>query len=1006
MARSIHPSEHVPRWAHAVRITWGVIAILLFQLPGEAQTTITAEPRWSTYHGGIGDDQVLSIATDAFGHVYVAGRTTAGLLLGNDTTGQSGLTHQESYGGGASDAFLAKIAPQGSVLWCTYFGGLGDDEAVAVVVTGMEGVFLVGNTTSEEAIATDTLAHQSTWGGGSDMFVARFTEYGLLVGATYFGGADDEVASSAALDVHGRLLVAGSTTGAGSLGTLQPQQAYTAGMDGLLLLFSSTGSLTYGTFLGGEGDDAVVRVAVGDSTGAIVAGNTTSLTNIATDMALSDALQGGTDGFLMKVDTSLVLLQGTYFGGFDEDFIHGLAFRDSSIVICGLTYSDSLYTDPTSYQPANAGGGDGFMAVLNSALELQWCTFFGDTAYDALMAVDIDLAGRTYAAGITASDSSIASVDGLLQGATDGFVLRFNEPQDLAWSRYVGALGEDEAHAFRIKGNTSIFLGGRTSSTEDFAVAGHQMNFGGGLWDGMAIRMDQVESTICEGICTGGPGYGGSSGSFNGVSPPLTHFDVCLGQSVTFIAYGGALGAGATWMWYADECGMPEHFLTSGDTITITPTASFVLSVRAESLHHTTPCKFLPIVVHTYPDPLVSASDSACAGAPILLEGSGADAFSWLVGDTIVTGATAQAPAPLEAGTLMVEVTATNGPGCSVSATLPVVVLPTPATVWQLSDVTCHGGADGMIALTSPSATEVQILWTNTALEGAVLMDLAPGLYVATVTDSFGCSRTDSLWITMPVALMDSISATPALCGGPFGAAFVHSASSSPGLSFSLDSVALSGVLVEGLVPGTYTVYATDSAGCQEQMSFSIASIGTIAVSIPDTVVAENGSALLYAYAFPSDSLTTYLWTPATGLSTPDSASTECLVSDTAVYVITVTSGMGCTATDSVVVVPFFPPVIVVPDPCGEAFLPDQFSPNGDGLNDTFCALGGCYTALSLMIYDRWGQRVFSSSDPEVCWDGQLNGAQLPAGVYAFTFSAERSTGEAVERKGTITLRR
>src|SRR5688500_6533839 len=61
------------------------------------QTITTAEPRWISYHGGDADDQVYSFATDEFGHVYVAGRTTGGLLLGNDTTDQSGLTHQDAF---------------------------------------------------------------------------------------------------------------------------------------------------------------------------------------------------------------------------------------------------------------------------------------------------------------------------------------------------------------------------------------------------------------------------------------------------------------------------------------------------------------------------------------------------------------------------------------------------------------------------------------------------------------------------------------------------------------------------------------------------------------------------------------------------------------------------------------------------------------------------------------------------------------------------------------------
>ncbi|MBK6550848.1 MAG: SBBP repeat-containing protein [Flavobacteriales bacterium] len=193
-----------------------VLGAMLVVQSSHAQITVTAEQRWATYLGGEADDQVLSVATDAFGHVYVAGRTSNGLRLGNDTTDASGLTHQDTLGGGASDAFLAKIAPQGSMLWCTYFGGAGDDEAVQVVVTDMDGVYLVGNTTSTEAIATDSLGLQTVPGGNGDLFVARFTEYGRLLGATYLGGSDVETATGAALDGLGRLVVCGSSDGPNS----------------------------------------------------------------------------------------------------------------------------------------------------------------------------------------------------------------------------------------------------------------------------------------------------------------------------------------------------------------------------------------------------------------------------------------------------------------------------------------------------------------------------------------------------------------------------------------------------------------------------------------------------------------------------------------------------------------------------------------------------------------------------------------------------------------------
>jgi gliding motility-associated-like protein len=976
----------------------------------QAQTVLTsAQQRWSTYLGGTGPDQVLSIATDLFGHVYVAGRTSNGLLLGNDTTGQSGLTHQNTHGGGTSDAFLAKIAPHGSVLWCTYFGGEGEDEAVAVVVTDMSGVYLIGNTTSAQGIATDTLAYQTTAGGGSDLFIARFTEYGALESATYFGAADDERASASVLDNYGRLLVGGSTNGPECLAGIDAPQPYAVGTDGILLRFHGTGSLIAGTFVGGEGEDHSLKLAQGDSTGYILAGNTTSTTGLATAGALTATWQGGTDAFLLKVDTALVVLYGTYIGGTEDDTMYGLVQRQGIIALCGLSYSDTLYTDSTSMQPTNAGGGDGFLVVLSDQLQLAWCTFLGATAYDALTAVDIDLAGRSYAAGVTASDSIWANgsdTNGFLQGPTDAFILRFNEPNTLAWARYVGALGEEEAHAFCVKGNTSLFLGGSTTSSEDLAMNGHQMEYGGGDTDGAAYRLDQVESTICEGICMGNSSNTGSGGSYNGVTPPLNELHVCLGEPVTMIVFGGALGANAEWMWYADECGQPDSYMTMGDTITFTPTASFTLYVRAESLAHTTPCRNIQIVVHAYPEPQYSVTDTVCPGAPIQLQGTDAEWFTWALGDTLLTGAQALLTAPSQAGTVIVEMTATNGPACSVVTPIAVEVLPAPTPVWSITDVSCHGGTDGSIGLQAGSDTLYTLVWLNTAPVELPLEGFGAGVYVLTVTDSLGCSHTDSLSVSMPVALMDSVSITPALCGDATGALEVHGQSTSPGIDLLLGTEPLIDNAMSGLVPGNYIVHASDSAGCMEQIAITILDLGSIHVSAGDTLMAEGGTGVLQAFITPFDSAATYQWSPPYGLEDPTAQTTAYQVTDTLLYVITAISGAGCEATDSVWVMPFFPEVPEVPDPCGDVFLPTLFSPNNDGTNDLFCMYGNCYTTVALMVYDRWGQRIFSTTDPEACWDGQLNGTPLPTGIYAVTFSALRGTGEQVEHQGTITLRR
>jgi len=1002
--RRILPPLQLNRWIGAFRSIF--LCSLLITLPvlTFGQVSTEAITRWATYLGGVGDDGVRAIAVDDFGHVYVAGRTTDGTLLGNDTTGQSGLTHQPTFGGGSSDAFLAKFAPQGSMLWCTYFGGAGDEQAVQVVLTEMSGAYLVGHTTSVDSIATDTLGLQTVLGGGHDLFIAHFTEYGLLNGASYFGGPDDEYASGAALDALGRLLVCGQSNGPSTFATSTPIQPWNAGTDGLLVCFNSSDSLVSGTYFGGEGDDDIVQVAGGDSTAFVLLGNTSGSTGLASSDAQFPDPLGGADAFIVRMDTNLNVMRATYFGGAANDRGFGLTLTQDAVILAGETYSDSISTDTTTYQPIRAGNADGFIALLDTDLALTAFTYFGGSAYDAVTALRTDAFGRLYAVGITASDSAISALGDSLNGPTDAFALRFDSLQTLTWSRYIGDLNEEEAQAFDLIGNTSLIAGGRTSSPSGFSSEGHQMDHGGGTWDGYAVRMDQETSTICEGICTGtSTGYDG--GACNGVSQPLSQFDICLGDSIQFIVFGGALGSASEWMWYADNCGEPVSFITTGDTITLYPTVSFTLNVRAEGPNDVTGCKSLPIIVHTLPEPVVSVTDTVCAGALITVEGSGAETFTWAVGDTAVTGSSAQIMAPLIGGLYEMTITATNVPACSVIITETVFIRSLPDPTWIVSNVTCYGAADGALAMDSADTSGPSIVWQHDGSANNALAQLPEGTYIAALQDAFGCEAMDTLVITAPPALIDSVVTEDALCGDASGTGSVYTTSTAPGLIFEWSESTAVGPSIGGLVPGEYAVNASDSTGCTQLAVFTIAAVGSIQVDIiADTLYTEDGETTLQCTLVPFDSAATIQWTPDTGLDEPNEPITTCTVSDTTLYIVLVTSPAGCIATDTVLVIPDNDPPPTLAPPCGEAFLPDIFSPNGDGQNDGLCLFGRCYLSMEVNIYDRWGQPMYSSSNVEECWDGTANGQRVPAGKYPFTLLAERTNGEVIEQAGTITV--
>ena len=86
-------------------------------------------------------------------------------------------------------------------------------------------------------------------------------------------------------------------------------------------------------------------------------------------------------------------------------------------------------------------------------------------------------------------------------------------------------------------------------------------------------------------------------------------------------------------------------------------------------------------------------------------------------------------------------------------------------------------------------------------------------------------------------------------------------------------------------------------------------------------------------------------------------------------------------------------------------YIPNAFSPNASGKNDSQCLYGTeCIMSMSFGIYDRWGNKVFESTDPKACWDGTFNGQALDPAVFVYHLSATLTGGETVERKGNITL--
>ncbi len=87
-------------------------------------------------------------------------------------------------------------------------------------------------------------------------------------------------------------------------------------------------------------------------------------------------------------------------------------------------------------------------------------------------------------------------------------------------------------------------------------------------------------------------------------------------------------------------------------------------------------------------------------------------------------------------------------------------------------------------------------------------------------------------------------------------------------------------------------------------------------------------------------------------------------------------------------------------------FVPNAFSPNGDGLNDIFTSAGEFEARFNLQIYDRWGKLLFETNNKVAGWDGTVNGQPQPEGVYVFRMEVEGFDGEVLRRHGSVILYR
>jgi len=193
---------------------------------------------------------------------------------------------------------------------------------------------------------------------------------------------------------------------------------------------------------------------------------------------------------------------------------------------------------------------------------------------------------------------------------------------------------------------------------------------------------------------------------------------------------------------------------------------------------------------------------------------------------------------------------------------------------------------------------------------------------------------------------------------------------------------------------GTYTQNLQTVNGCDSILNLQLAvnPKPVITINASDTLVIIGNTTTLTV----SGDATSFEWIPATGLSCNNCADPTATPDSTTNYCVIGSNTSGCSDTACI--------VITVDNDCGELFIPLAFSPNGDNHNDTWKVQGRCVKTFELMIYDRWGEKIFESTDQNQLWDGYFNGKSLDTDVYVYILNITMRDGEVKNLKGDITL--
>lgn len=858
---------------------------------------------------------------------------------------------QSTFGGGTVDMGISKFLPDGTdLVWSTYIGGTGNDLPHSMVVNAEDELFILGTTGSVNFPVTAGCLDPAFSGGSLPPFGGSY-------GFTYSTGTDIAVVhlTQDATDLVGSTYLGGS------------------GNDGLN---------QFVPLLRNYGDPYRGEIIVDSDGRPVIATSTVSTDMPVSSDAYQTSLAGGLDAYICRLDPQLTsLLWGTYYGGSGNDAGFGVQQAPGGdLYITGGAASANLPMVGASADGTFGGQVDGFIARFSAAdNSLAATTFVGGAGFDQSYFVQIDVQGNAYVVGQTTGPFPISAGVYSNPNSTQ-FIQKFTADLSASvWSTLIGSGGNENISpsAFLVSDCGQIYFSGWGGNTNPA---------GGGVTTstttGLPVTSDAYDSTT-----------DGSDFYLMVLNPDATSlaYATFFGGSAAEHVDGGTSRFdknGIVYQAVCAGCGGQSFPTTPGAYSTTNNSSNCNLGVFKIDFQQNVQVN----IDVSAPEELV------CLDSPIDFAAVGtATSWLWDLGDgSPTTTATSFQYTYAEPGTYQVTLIGTADGLCvAVDTAIVEVTVVEPAVMTSEFTFEQTGDCDAFqVALDNTSTGSSTFIWQfgdgaqSTGID-PVHNYAAPGNYTITLA------------VIDPVC-QDTVLST------------VDIDVSVPGITLTLDpevSICDDQTILLNAGAG-YDTYQWSTG--QTTAAIDVSSAGTYSVEVTDgfcTGMATVAVSVAAAHAdFPVIELCPG---EERTIELPDPVNSVIWSNGVEVPVVTVAGGTliwfdavdaaGCPWSDTL-------QVVLIDRPVGQPIIPNVFSPNGDGYNDTYLVQGVDAEEFLLEVYNRWGMKVFGSTSVNVGWNGRLeNGSEvIPDGTYYYilTYKDDCARIPLTTETGHITLLR